>query len=198
MKPNKPMNLTTIEQKRQYLQDLRELTGADFASPGEGKYAFFKNQFSPKQRRYLAYRLQGLSNPEAAKKAGYKTSGGGLQVWKKMKTNEQIVAAFEAIGITPEEIGKKVQELLNCTTLVRVSEGDAREVPDNTNRNKALQIAVDVVGGFAPKHETVTIQTFERKVEIVDQIRENPELLDSMKQRLIEIRKTKGSGDDAE
>jgi hypothetical protein len=189
------MDLATMQQRREWLSDLRALTGADQATPGEGKYAFSKNQFSPKQRRYLAYRLQGLSNPDAAKRAGYKTSGGGLQVWKKMKTNEQIIAAFEAIGITPEEIGKKVHELLNCTTLIRVSEGDAREVPDNTNRNKALQIAVDVVGGFAPKHETVTIQTFERKVELLEQIRENPELLDSMKQRLIEIKKTKGEGD---
>lgn len=189
----------SLEEKRAILAELREITKADKCPGGSENVKFGKMMFSPKQKRFLAYRLQGHTLAESAEKAGYKCKSKerfaetGFKVWKKMKSNELVLAAFEAVGITPEEIALKMKELMNCNTVVRVSEGVTQVVPDNTNRNKALQTVLEVTGGFAPKQETVTVQTFEQKIEMVQEIKDNPELLDSLKQRLIEIRREKGA-----
>lgn len=186
----------SLEEKKAALAELTEITGADRAPEGAGNKQFAKGLFSPKQKRFLAYRMQGHTLAESARLAGYKgkttenLAWVGGKIWKKMKANEVILAAFEAVGITPEEIALKAKELLNCDTVFRVSEGVTQTIPDNTNRNKALQTILDVTGGYAPKTETVTIQTYEQKIEMVQKIKESPELLDTLKQKLIQIKRT--------
>lgn len=191
--------MATPEEKQKLLSELREFAGADKVPEGPGTTPFQKGQFSPRQRRFLAYRLQGYSLTDSAIKAGYECKNRavarnvGSSIWKKMKGNELVLAAFEEVGITPESAAEKHKELLNCKMVVRVSEGEVVEVPDNTNQNKALQMLYEVSGSYAPKQETLTIQTYERKVELSEQIKDNPQMLDVLKQKLIEIKRTKGA-----
>lgn len=102
---------------------------------------------TPKQRRFIAAKMDGKNNTEAAMIATGLTNRRSAAVeGHRLLTNANTQAAFERLmnnqGVTLEKLAQCLAEGLNATKRA----ADGREVPDYMVQLKALNTALELKG----------------------------------------------------
>ena len=108
------------------------------------------------------------------------------RVIPKRHKHEDMVEALEKAGVHLPYAARRHLELLEATTWVRGPDGHTMlEVPDNAVRMKALAELYNLIGVHAPKREEITVKSYEEKVSIIADLRENPQAAIEVLQRLV-------------
>lgn len=107
------------------------------------------------EKQIAAKIMQGKAPAAAVREAGFNFSPTQAQRYGEqvaIKYNDKLVAAYSSQGITPEYIAGKQMEIL-----------DGKETRAS-DKLKAIDQILNVVGGFAPKQVEVAHVSFEQAV----------------------------------
>lgn len=108
-------------------------------------------ELSLRQRRFVAGVIAGKTQTDSARDAGYRQPHvQGSTLFKRPQIREALEAAFEAEGLTPGYLAKKIKELSEASD----TDEDGQETPNWTARGRGLDLLVRVTG--ADKHPDVT------------------------------------------
>lgn len=99
------------------------------------------------QRKFIANKIKGMSDKQAALKAGYaeKTANNPSVIVKGEMMRELFNQAMQKAGLTPEKLAEKLTEGLEATKIHGTND-DFIEVKDYAVRHKYLETSLEQLG----------------------------------------------------
>lgn len=144
------------------------------------------NGLTVKQKKFVAGVASGLQLKKAAENAGYSHPGvAGCKLMKRPVVQKALAEILEEHGLNDAYIAGKVREF--CEAVKQDNSGPS---PDYPVQLRGMDILCRLKGLFKTDIRIEKKMTYEQKIELTGKIKENPELLDDIKRRMIELRKT--------
>jgi hypothetical protein len=95
-----------------------------------------------------------------------------------------LLVSLDNIGVTLDSVARHIKEGLHATRPMKAGK-TVIDKPDFNTRHKYVETTLDIMGAKAPKQLVVeNIQTHEQTVTFVDSIRNNPDALLKIRERL--------------
>lgn len=113
---------------------------------------------------------------EAAVKAGYPLSNlpaHAANAIYAIGRNQEMVKSMEKHGITFDFLAKRLKKNLEAKAPMQLKDGKVLWYEDNFNQNKAFELSMKILDGFAPKRIDVDLQQYSRMdINIRDKTKE--------------------------
>lgn len=146
-------------------------------------------ELTVRQKKFVVGVASGLQLRTAAEGAGYRHPNvAGCKLMKRPAVKKALAEILEECGLSDAYIAGKVREFCEAE-----KEGEAGVSPDYPVQLRGVDILCRLKGLFRTDIRIEQRMTYERKIELVQKIKENPALLDDLKRRLIEIRQGRES-----
>lgn len=141
---------------------------------------------TPTEAQYIENRMAGMTAREAIIESDYniptnhrhKAMETARKIESKLAGNPAMIQAIEQAAVTRERVANKLSDLLDAAHVISVGEdGKVVTRPDNPTQLKALEMAVKIYDGFPVKKVDVQSFSFETSVQILADLKENPEMV---------------------
>lgn len=145
---------------------------------------------TPTEAQYVENRLNGLTPRQAIAETDYDIPHNGRsqamaaarRIEGKLAGNPGMIQAIEQSRVTRERLAGKLSDLLDAQNISFGAEGKVIARPDNTTQLKALEMSIKIFDGFPAKQVSVTSFNYETSVQILADIRDNPDMVKRLMQ----------------
>jgi hypothetical protein len=146
----------------------------------------------PSDAAVLTGIMEGKSPAVACKEAGLavhpsKASNYVDHIKSKYQDSQgNLLVELENVGVTFTKIAETIKGGLEATRPAKMG-NLIIDKEDYATRHKYVETVLDIQGSRAPKHQIIdVVQTHEQTVQIVDSIRNSPDVLIKIRERLLQ------------